>query len=76
MPNFTKIKFFDFLTLLSTAYEIPCQVRGGAIMAPPIKIAPECPRKLKLGTQVLKGILKRYPKSFLQKTLLKKIQGP
>ena len=65
----------DELTLLSTAYEIPWQAWGGHY-GPPIKIAPECPRKLKLGTQVLKGILKRYPKSFLQKTLLKKNQGP
>ena len=40
---------------------------GGAIMAPPIKIAPECPRKLKLGTQVLKGILKKYLKYFFAK---------
>ena len=58
------------------AYEIPWQPRGGGIMALPIRMVPECPRKMKLGTQVLKGILKRYPKSFLQKTLLEKIQGP
>ena len=34
---------------------------GGAIMAPPMEMAPEWPRGLIFGTQAHQGILWRYP---------------
>ena len=49
--------------------------RGGGIMAPTIILAPDGSRLVKLGTQIPQRILYRYPKPFLQLTLLWKKSG-
>ena len=54
-----------FLTLFSMAYEIPWQPWGGASNAPPpMEMAPEYPRLMKIGTQVPQGMPTRFPNLF------------
>ena len=49
---------------------------GGALNAPPpMEMAPEYPRLMKIGTQVPQGIPRVFPKLFFQKPCWKKSEA-